>query len=115
MTKIRSGHTEELEVLTGIVRDATRHLDEQGIPHWDSIYPNRLILKDDIERQQMYVLEVEGWLAGLIVMNEDPSPEDAGVAWKYLGRALMIRRLTIHPTFQGRGLATRLMDFADYH
>ena len=115
MTQIRPAHTEELDELYGLVTDATRYMDEQGIPQWDDIYPNRLILKDDIEKQQMYVLEVEGRLAGLIVMNEDRSPEYADVAWKYLGRVLVIHRLTIHPTYQGRGLATHLMDFADYH
>jgi ribosomal protein S18 acetylase RimI-like enzyme len=113
MTKIRPAHIKELDVLHGIVKDATRHMDEQGIPQWDEIYPNKLILKDDVEREQMHVIEVEGRVAGLIVINEEQSPEYADVAWEYSGRVLVIHRLTIDPTYQRRGLAMRLMDFAE--
>ena len=113
MTNIRLAHIEELDVLHGIVRDATRHMDEQGIPQWDEIYPNKLTLKDDVERGQMHVIEVEGRVAGFIVINEEQSPEYAEVAWEYSGRVLVIHRLTIDPTYQRRGLAMRLMDFAE--
>jgi len=113
MTRIRPAHIQELDVLHGIVRDATRHMDEQEIPQWDEIYPNKLILKDDIEKQQIHVIETEGRVAGLIVINEDQSPEYADVPWKYSGRVLVIHRLTIGPTYQRRGLATLLMDFAE--
>jgi len=113
MTRIRPACIEDLDVLQGIIRDATRHMDEQGIPQWDEIYPNRLVLKDDVEKQQMQAIEIEGRVAGLIVMNEDQPPEYAGVPWKYSCRALVIHRLTIDPTYQRRGLAMRLMDFAE--
>ena len=33
--------------------------------------------------------------------------------WNYPGRALVIHRLTIDPAFHRRGLAGRLMDFAE--
>jgi ribosomal protein S18 acetylase RimI-like enzyme len=88
-------------------------MDEQGIPQWDDIYPSRAILNADIENKQMYLIEVGGRVAGLTVINEDQSPEYAGVAWKYEGRALVVHRLTIHPDFQRRKLASYLMDFAE--
>ena len=113
MTRIRPARIEDLDVLHGIIRDATRHMDEQGIPQWDEIYPNKLVLKDDVEKQQMQVIEIEERVAGLIVINEDQSPEYADVPWKYSGRVLVIHRLTIDPTYQRRGLAMHLMDFAE--
>ncbi len=69
--RIRTAYKEELDVLYGIVRAATRYLYEQGIPQWDEIYPDRKTLARDVERQQMQVLETEGRVAGLIVINED--------------------------------------------
>jgi len=113
MTRIRPAHIEELDILYGIVKNATRHMDGQGIPQWDDIYPSKVILKDDIEKQQMHVIEVEGRVAGLIVMNEDQSPEYANAAWCYFGRLLVVHRLAIDPTYQRRSLATCLMDFAE--
>ena len=104
---------EELDILHGILKDATRRMDEQGIPQWDEIYPNKEMLAEDIEKQQLHVIETEGRVAGLIAINEDQPPEYSSISWKYPGRALVVKRLTISPSRQRRGLASRLMDFAE--
>ena len=103
----------DFATVRSIVKDATRHMDEQAIPQWDDIYPSDAILKDDIERQQMHLVEVEGHVAGFIVINEEQSPEYRDVAWQYSGQAMVIHRLTIDPAYERRGLAKRLMDFAE--
>ena len=113
MTTIRLARSEELDCVYGLVREAIRHMDEQGIPQWDDIYPSKAILNADIENKQMYLIEVEGRVTGLTVINEDQSPEYAGVAWKHSGRALVVHRLTIHPDYQRHKLASYLMDFAE--
>ncbi|MBI5603361.1 MAG: GNAT family N-acetyltransferase [Deltaproteobacteria bacterium] len=113
MMKINLARLGELDVLHGIIRAATRKMDEQGISQWDEVYPSRSLLKDDIEKQQMYVLGAGKQKAGMMVLNEEQSPEYAAVDWKFSGRALVIHRLTIDPAFQRRGLASRLMDFAE--
>jgi ribosomal protein S18 acetylase RimI-like enzyme len=111
--RIRLAYIEELDVLHGIVRNATRLMDEHGIPQWDEVYPNRTVLKKDIERQEMHVIEPDGQVAGFIVINEDQSPEYAAVEWAYHGRTLVVHRLTIAPAYQRRGLAMLLMDFTE--
>jgi ribosomal protein S18 acetylase RimI-like enzyme len=111
--KIRFACPEELDILHGIVRVATRQMDEQGIPQWDEIYPNKDILSQDLNRRDMHIIEVRDQAAGFIVMNEDQSPEYASIQWMYPGRALVIHRLTILPAYQRNGLATQLMDFAE--
>ena len=113
MTTIRLARIEELDFVHGLVQEATRHMDNQGIPQWDDIYPSKAILNADIENQQMHVIEVEGRVAGLIVINEVQSPEYASIAWKHSGRALVVHRLTIHPGYQRHKLASNLMDFAE--
>jgi len=113
MTTIRLARLEELETVYSLVQDAIRHMDDQGIPQWDDIYPTKAILNADIENQQMYLIEVEGRVAGLTVINEDQSAEYAGVAWRYDGRALVVHRLTIRPGYQRRKLASYLMDFVE--
>jgi ribosomal protein S18 acetylase RimI-like enzyme len=110
---IRPASLQELEIILGIVKDATRYMDEQGIAQWDEFYPTREILSKDIDRKEMHVIEVEGKIAGFIVLNEYQESEYASVGWKYPGRSLVVHRLTIHPALQRRGLASRLMDFAE--
>jgi ribosomal protein S18 acetylase RimI-like enzyme len=111
--RMRPANIEELETIHGIVKEATRCMDAQGIHQWDEIYPNEEILGKDVERNEMQVIEAEGRVAGIMVLNEDQPPEYGSVEWSYPGRALVVHRLTIHPIYQRSGLATRLMDFAE--
>jgi GNAT superfamily N-acetyltransferase len=110
---IRPASFGELATLFTIVRDATRHMDSQGIAQWDELYPTREILAGDIERSEMHVIESEGGAAGFVVLNEHQDPEYAAVGWLFQGPALVVHRLTVHPAHQRRGLASRLMQFAE--
>jgi ribosomal protein S18 acetylase RimI-like enzyme len=113
MAPIRLARIEELDSVYSLVQEAIRHMDNQGISQWDDIYPSKAILNADIKNQQMHLIEVEGRVAGLIVMNEDQSPEYGSVAWEHSGRVLVVHRLTIHPNYQRHKLASYLMDFAE--
>lgn len=110
---VRPAHMEDLEVSHAIVMHATSHMEEQGILQWDDVYPDKATLRQDIQRQEMYVMEQDGRTAGIIVINEEQSPEYASITWKYAGRVLVVHRLTISPAHQRCGLATRLMEFAE--
>jgi len=103
----------ELDAVYNIVKNAIRHMDEQGIPQWDDVYPSKEKLAKDVERQEAFVIETDGRAVGFIVINEEQSPEYAGVEWKYSGRVLVVHRLTIAPGYQRRGMAARLMDFEE--
>lgn len=104
---------DELDTLLDIVQAATRHMEAKGIHQWDDIYPDRAILQTDIDSQHMHVIEVQGRIVGMISINDSQSPEYQYVKWKYSGRVLVIHRLTIDPSHQRQGMATRLMDFAE--
>ncbi len=88
-------------------------MEAQEIYQWDDIYPDRATLHTDIEKQHMQVIEVDGQIAGMISINDEQSHEYQNAQWRYPGRALVVHRLTIAPTHQRQGLATRLMEFAE--
>jgi ribosomal protein S18 acetylase RimI-like enzyme len=110
---IRSASLQDIATIDALVREATRQMDARGIAQWDELYPTREILAKDIERGEMHVIESEGGAAGIIVLNEHQEPEYAAVRWWFSGPALVVHRLAVHPAFQRRGLASRLMDFAE--
>ncbi len=111
--KIRPACMDDLGMLFRIVGDATRHMDSQGINQWDHVYPSRQILKGDVERREMKVVEKAGRVTGLIVLNEDEPREYEAVPWEYGRRILVVHRLTVDPAHQRMGLATCLMDHAE--
>jgi GNAT superfamily N-acetyltransferase len=103
----------DLDSVFRLIREAIGHMEEQDIPQWDDIYPGRAILKVDIERRQLHVMEEGGIIVGCITLNEEQAPEYREVPWAYEGRVLVVHRLTIRPLYQGRKYASCLMDFAE--
>jgi ribosomal protein S18 acetylase RimI-like enzyme len=110
---IRLAHPDEIEDVLTVVKAAIRHMESQGIHQWDEVYPDRFVLQADLDKGHMHIIEAKGRIAGVVVINEDQSPEYGAVPWQYQGRALVVRRLTIDPFHERRGLARQLMAFAE--
>jgi ribosomal protein S18 acetylase RimI-like enzyme len=113
MNTIRIALINDLDNVIAIVREVTRHMNQQGISQWDEIYPDRTILQKDIENQHMHLIEEDGEVAGMITLNENQEPEYTNVLWIYPSRILVVHRLAVATEHQGKGLASSLMDFAE--
>ncbi len=111
--KIRPAVKNDLPIVINIVQACIRDMESRGIYQWDDIYPDPSTLQKDIELSQMWVMEDRDTLCGMMVLNEQESPEYEQVQWKYQGKILVVHRLAIDPSYQGRHLATQLMEFAE--
>jgi ribosomal protein S18 acetylase RimI-like enzyme len=87
-------------------------MEAQEIHQWDEIYPDEGTIKNDIDKQQIYLLEEAGQACGIIALNEVQEPEYKNVNWKFPGKALVVHRLAIEPSCQRKGYAKMLMQFA---
>ena len=77
-------------------------------------YPNQEIIELDIEQGTLYVCEEDQRIAGILVLDENESEEYKTIQWKQnQGPHLMMHRLAVHPQIQGKGIATRLIAFAE--
>lgn len=111
---IRKGINAEVATLMEIVKAASSAMLTKGIDQWDEVYPNLDVLKKDIGNGELFVLEEDSALKGMVVLNEFQNKEYADVDWRYtVGKQLVVHRLCVHPEFQGMGVAKRLMDFAE--
>jgi ribosomal protein S18 acetylase RimI-like enzyme len=95
-----------------LIRSCVRHMESQGIHQWDEIYPDEATFAGDIERHELFLLEQEGRIRGIMTLNEFQEPAYQGVTWQFSGKALVVHRLAIDPSAQGKGLAGKLMQFA---
>ncbi len=103
-----------LDAIMSLVTRAIVRMDERGIPQWDEIYPNRETFAADIAERSLYGLSDNGALAGIVTMNEEQDDAYAHVAWQYDDRKpLVIHRLCVDPSHQGKGVAKALLDFAE--
>lgn len=109
---IRPAKSIDLPAIMFLVRYCIAHLEMRGIDQWDEKYPDADTVAGDIERREMFVLESERGLAGVITLNEHQEPEYQTVSWQFDGKALVVHRLAVAPDLQGRRLAGILMAFA---
>lgn len=113
MATIRTATPKDLGRVCEIVSAATARMNAEGIHQWDEVYPNRADFQADIAEGQLFVIECDGIVAGLITLNEIQPGKYRDVTWFYLGRVLVAHRLAIDPSYQGRGLSSQLMAFAE--
>lgn len=111
---IKKASEKDLEQLLSIVKSCGQNLIEQGIFQWNEKYPSKEVLLDDIALQQIWKLQEANTIVGLIVITEIEDAEYHLVKWLTKNdKNLYIHRLAVHPNFQGKGFAQKLMDFAE--
>ncbi len=87
---------------------------ENSIFQWDENYPSKEILQKDIDLQQIWKLEVQDVIIGIIVLTEIEDQEYQDVKWLTKNNNnLYIHRLAIEPKYQRKGYAQKLMNYAE--
>lgn len=112
---IRKGRKEELGAIMALITECVRVMREGGSDQWDESYPNAEVISEDIERGTLVVCEEEdGGIAGILVMDENQAEEYKAIDWvQTKGPHLVMHRLAVHPRIQGKGIARRLIAFAE--
>ena len=89
-------------------------MDDNGIHQWNEYYPNRTAFETDVERQELFVIEINGIVVGCVALSSLMDKEYENVKWNTDTRNnLYIHRLAVHPIHQSKGYAKQLMDFAE--
>ena len=111
---IRRAKILEIPEILSISKACAKHMIKQGIFQWNETYPSREAFEKDCEREELYVLELDGEIAGMITITTLIDPEYVPVKWLTKDAdTIYIHRLGVHPRHQGKGYAQRLMDYAE--
>jgi ribosomal protein S18 acetylase RimI-like enzyme len=112
--KIDKASASDIPEIMRLIKKAVKAMNDSGLHQWDEQYPNREVISEDIEAGQLYKVITDGNTAGIIVLSEQYWPEYNALTWELDDeRPLIVHRLCIHPEYQGKGLAKRLMIFAE--
>jgi len=125
---IRKASNSDLEGILTIISQCAAQLRSNGIEQWDDEYPTREMIAGNIA-------------SGLVYVGTSPGPETAGgpgagqetviatltigaekndeyhrhIHWKLDdGQNLFFNQLAVLPAYQGNGLASQFMDFAEH-
>lgn len=97
----------DIDTICAFVDAAIQTLEEHGIFQWDSLYPTREDFLDDVQKQQLYVGEINGKdLAVVYALNKESDEQYQNGAWKYPDcEYRVLHRLCVNPSYQHRGVA----------
>lgn len=89
-----------------IIQQAIERRRKDGSQQWQNGYPNPEVIKTDIEKNQGFIMTVDGETAvyGALIFNHEPAYENIDGAWLSEGDFLVIHRVAVDEKFQGKGL-----------
>src|SRR3954468_16077983 len=104
---------DKLPQIAHLYTACVRSMRAAGIEQWGEDYPTGDIIKCDVDRGEMYVIEENDAIVAAICLNESQHELYSTVAWTEAGRVLVVHRLCVAPERQRSGIAARMMDFAE--
>ncbi len=111
---IRKALPSDLNSIFSLTQACAKAMINKGIYQWNEHYPAKERFQIDIELQELYVLEEEQCIKGIVVVTDIVDKEYIPVAWLTDNhKNLYIHRLAIDPNYWGQGYAQQLMDFAE--
>ncbi|MCD7971635.1 MAG: GNAT family N-acetyltransferase [Candidatus Azobacteroides sp.] len=113
---IRKAVSEDLDVLEVFYEEVIDHLEATvNYPRWTKgIYPSRDTIEACIREGTLFILLIEGKIAGCIVLDQKQEKAMEQVEWGIKAtpeEVLIIRTFAVHPRFMGQKLSLPVMDF----
>ena len=114
MIKIELATQNELDRVKEIAEACAKNMIENNIFQWNDKYPSREIFKEDIKNKSLYVSKINQEVVGCIMFSFRKDDVYKTVNWITEDEYnLYIHRLAVDPIFQKRGIARKMMDFAE--
>ncbi|WP_179333890.1 GNAT family N-acetyltransferase [Winogradskyella costae] len=111
---IRLAEEKDIQSILNVTKSCAKHMISKGIFQWNESYPNRSAFQNDIDRNELYVLELDNVVKGCIVFSTLMDLEYIPIDWLTTNENnIYIHRLAVHPKLQGQGYAQKLMHFAE--
>jgi ribosomal protein S18 acetylase RimI-like enzyme len=111
--QLRRAAAEDIDAIMNVIRRVVPLMQASGNFQWNENYPNAAIFARDVEREQLWLAEVDHQIAGMAAITTDQEPEYAQARWDPSETAVVVHRLAVDPTLWGKGIAASLMRQAE--
>ena len=111
---IRIATPPDIPKILQLTKACAQFMVANNIYQWNEYYPSKQAFEQDLERNELWVVENDSHIIGCIVISNLMDTEYEPISWLTKNiQNIYIHRLAVHPSFQGMGLAKKLMDFAE--
>ena len=113
-TEILKIKLQDVNEVMRLIKEAIVEMESHNIYQWDEIYPDYQTMLSDIQAETMFGVFKNGELAGIVILNEEQSPEYSSIKWESSNtNTLVMHRLCVRPKFQRQGIAKQLLNFSE--
>ena len=114
MLDIKLAKIGDLQTVEGIARACAKDMIKKNIFQWNDYYPSKEVFKNDIDNQDLYVGSINSDVVSCIMFSSFKDEVYRDIKWlESDSKNLYIHRLAVHPSFQNKGVASKMMDFAE--
>ena len=110
---IRLATPTDIPLLLALLRRVVPQMQASGNFQWDDTYPNATVFGNDISKEQLWVADIDGQVAGVSAITTDQEAECAQVGWDITEPAIVTHRLAVDPAFRGQGVGKALLQQAE--
>lgn len=110
---IRLATLNDIDQIMQLVNEIVPVMRASGNFQWDETYPNVGVFTKDIEKEQLWVAEVEEKIAGFSAITTDQDAEYANVGWDINETAIVTHRLAVGLNYRRQGIAEALLKQAE--
>lgn len=110
---IRRGQKKDIATILEMVSDTIEIMKEEHNDQWDEVYPTEVVFEKDVQNGSLYVLEEEGRVVGSITVDQNEPVEYERILWEKKGPAYTFHRLVVNPHERGKGVAQKLIAYAE--
>ncbi len=111
---IRKAEQTDIDAILNMTKACAKAMIAKGIYQWNENYPTKNAFLNDLKRNELYVLLDSDKIIGSIVVSTLMDEEYIPIKWLTKNENnVYIHRLAIHPEYQAKGFAQKLMSFAE--
>ena len=107
----------DLREIWEMVTSVVKNMHKNGIMHYGLHHPKQEDFKNDIEKQELFLLKKEEKICATICLSKTyemiAEYKEAGWDEKNREKWLFLKRFMIDPTEQKKGLALKMLNFSD--
>lgn len=112
--EIRLATNKDINRIIEITNACANHMISQNIFQWNEQYPNKEIFNQDVLNESLFVLVENNSVIGCLCISSEMDEVYKNVKWLTKNeKNIYLHRLAVHPTFQGKGYAISLMNYAE--